>query len=80
MIVRQSNISTPPHLLLLHLQRHSDHHVVAKGRYQVLQHFEDNPQRPNGYAGMIVLALIPPPWRRVMPPRSGPTVPARGTS
>ena len=56
-------------LFLFHLQRHSDHHAYAKRRYQVLRHFEDSPQLPNGYAGMIVLALFPPLWRAVMNPR-----------
>ena len=27
------------------------------------------PQLPTGYAGMILLALVPPLWRRVMDPR-----------
>ncbi|MBX9756707.1 MAG: alkane 1-monooxygenase [Pseudomonadaceae bacterium] len=56
-------------LFLFHLQRHSDHHAYAKRRYQVLRHHESSPQLPNGYAGMIVLALIPPLWRAVMDPR-----------
>jgi alkane 1-monooxygenase len=56
-------------LFLFHLQRHSDHHAFAKRRYQVLRHFDDSPQLPNGYAGMIVLALIPPLWRAVMDSR-----------
>lgn len=56
-------------LFLFHLQRHSDHHAYAKRRYQVLRHFENSPQLPNGYAGMIVLALFPPLWRAVMDPR-----------
>lgn len=56
-------------LALFHLQRHSDHHAYAKRRYQVLRHFDDSPQLPNGYAGMIVLALFPPLWRAVMDPK-----------
>ncbi|MDO9321951.1 MAG: alkane 1-monooxygenase [Pseudomonas sp.] len=56
-------------LFLFHLQRHSDHHAYAKRRYQVLRHHESSPQLPNGYAGMVVLALIPPLWRAVMDPR-----------
>ena len=55
-------------LFLFHLQRHSDHHAYAKRRYQVLRHHESSPQLPNGYAGMIVLALFPPLWRAVMDP------------
>ncbi len=53
-------------LLLYQLQRHSDHHANPTRRYQVLRHFDDVPQLPSGYAGMIVLAAVPPLWRRVM--------------
>jgi alkane 1-monooxygenase len=53
-------------VLLLQLQRHSDHHAYPTRRYQVLRHYDDVPQLPTGYAGMITLALIPPLWRRVM--------------
>ena len=52
--------------LLFNLQRHSDHHANANRRYQTLRHFEESPQLPTGYAGMILLALVPPLWRRVM--------------
>ena len=54
---------------LFHLQRHSDHHVYAKRRYQVLRHYDESPQMPTGYAGMIVLALVPPLWFKIMNPR-----------
>ena len=50
---------------LYHLQRHSDHHANPTRRYQTLRHFDDVPQLPTGYAGMIVLAAVPPLWRRV---------------
>ena len=53
-------------VLLYHLQRHSDHHANPTRRFQALRHFEEAPQLPTGYAGMIVLALIPPLWFRVM--------------
>jgi alkane 1-monooxygenase len=51
---------------LYHLQRHSDHHANPTRRYQALRHVEEAPQLPTGYAGMILLALLPPIWRRVM--------------
>lgn len=51
---------------LFNLQRHSDHHYKPDRRYQILRHFDDSPQLPTGYAGMILLAAIPPLWRRVM--------------
>ncbi len=56
-------------VLLYHLQRHSDHHANPLRRYQALRHFEEAPQLPTGYAGMILLAAVPPLWRRVMDPR-----------
>jgi len=56
-------------VFLFQLQRHSDHHAFAKRRYQVLRHHEIAPQLPAGYAAMVVLALFPPLWRRIMNPR-----------
>ncbi len=53
-------------VLLYHLQRHSDHHANPIRRYQALRHMEDAPQLPTGYAGMILLATVPPLWRSVM--------------
>jgi len=62
-----NNIAT--NVLLYHLQRHSDHHANPTRRYQTLRDYEESPNLPTGYAGMILLALIPPLWRRVMDPR-----------
>jgi alkane 1-monooxygenase len=56
-------------VLLFHLQRHSDHHANPLRPYQVLRHVDDAPQLPSGYSAMLLLALIPPLWRRVMDPR-----------
>jgi len=53
-------------VLLYHLQRHSDHHANPMRRYQALRHFDEAPQLPTGYAGMIVIAAFPPLWRRLM--------------
>jgi alkane 1-monooxygenase len=53
-------------VMLYHLQRHSDHHTHPVRRYQALRHVEEAPQLPTGYAGMIVLALLPPLWSRAM--------------
>ncbi len=55
---------------LFHLQRHSDHHAYPRRRYQILRHFGESPQLPTGYAGMVLVALIPPLWFRVMDPRA----------
>lgn len=62
-----NNIAT--NVLLYHLQRHSDHHANPTRRYQALRDTPDAPVLPTGYAGMILLALLPPVWRRVMDPR-----------
>jgi alkane 1-monooxygenase len=58
--------SVASNVLLYHLQRHSDHHANPLRRYQALRHFDEAPQLPTGYAGMIVVAAFPPLWRRVM--------------
>jgi alkane 1-monooxygenase len=49
-------------LVLLELSRHSDHHYMASRKYQLLRHFDESPQMPTGYPGMILLSLIPPLW------------------
>ena len=56
-------------IFLFHLQRHSDHHAHPTRRYQSLRHFDEAPELPTGYAGMIVLAYFPPLWRKVMDKR-----------
>lgn len=53
-------------LVLLELSRHSDHHYLATRKYQVLRHFDESPQMPTGYPGMMILALVPPLWFRLM--------------
>ncbi len=62
-----NNVAT--NVLLYHLQRHSDHHANPTRRYQTLRDFEESPVLPTGYAGMILLAMVPPLWRRVMDKR-----------
>ena len=56
-------------VMLYHLQRHSDHHANPTRRYQALCDVKEAPQLPTGYAGMILLAVFPPAWRRVMDKR-----------
>lgn len=53
----------------LNLQRHSDHHAYAGRPYELLRHHDDAPQLPAGYPLMMLLALVPPLWFRVMNPR-----------
>ncbi len=53
-------------LFLYHLQRHSDHHAHPARRYQALRNFEQAPQLPSGYAGLLLVAYVPPLWFRLM--------------
>lgn len=57
-------------MLLLNVQRHADHHAKPMKPYQSLRDQGGGPQLPTGYFGMIVLALFPPLWRRVMDART----------
>ena len=56
-------------LVLYQLQRHSDHHANPTRAYQALRHFDESPQLPSGYTGMVLLAYFPPLWRWVMDKR-----------
>ncbi|SLH19015.1 alkane 1-monooxygenase [Mycobacteroides abscessus subsp. abscessus] len=56
-------------IFLYHLQRHSDHHAYPTRRYQTLRSWEGAPNLPSGYASMIMLAYVPPLWRKVMDKR-----------
>lgn len=55
--------------LLFKLQRHADHHMHPVKQYQTLRHYEESPKLPTGYAGMVLLALLPPLWYKIMHPR-----------
>lgn len=55
--------------LLFNLARHSDHHYLASRPYRDLRHYDDVPQLPAGYSAMVLVALVPPLWWRVMDPR-----------
>lgn len=56
-------------MVLFELTRHSDHHAHPHKKYQVLEHFDESPQLPTGYPGMMLLSSIPPLWFKVMNPR-----------
>lgn len=53
-------------IMLFNLSRHSDHHYKASKKYQVLESLPQSPQMPTGYPGMMLLALVPPIWFRIM--------------
>lgn len=54
---------------LLNLGRHSAHHSRTDQRFTALGNPPEAPQLPTGYVGSVLLALVPPLWRRVMDPR-----------
>ena len=58
-------------LLLINLQKHSDHHARPNKKYQNLQSYdsEDAPQLPFGYPLMVLMSLIPQFWMKVMNPK-----------
>lgn len=56
--------------LLFALPRHADHHHRASRPYAILRHIDDSPQMPFGYPTMVLLALVPPLWHRVMDARA----------
>ncbi|WP_338558007.1 alkane 1-monooxygenase [Acinetobacter sp. KS-LM10] len=62
-----NNIVT--NLLLYQLQRHSDHHAYPTRPFQALRHFDEAPELPNGYASMLLPALIPSWWFKMMDQR-----------
>lgn len=53
-------------IFLYDLTRHSDHHANASRKYQVLRHFDESPELPAGYPAMLVLAMFPPLYFRIM--------------
>lgn len=55
--------------VLINLARHSDHHAAAARPFHALRHFDDVPQLPASYPAMILVALVPPLWFRLMGPR-----------
>ena len=56
--------------LLLQLPRHADHHAYAGRSFAELRHHADAPELPGSYPAMMLLALVPPLWFRVMDPRA----------
>jgi alkane 1-monooxygenase len=54
---------------LFEVSRHSDHHATVSKPFYELESIKSSPQMPTGYAGMILLAYVPPLWFKVMNPR-----------
>lgn len=55
--------------ILYHLTRHSDHHAEGGKPFWRLRPLPDAPMLPAGYMGMLMVALVPPWYRRLMRPR-----------
>ena len=62
-----NNIVT--NLFLYQLQRHSDHHAYPSRPFQALRHFDEAPELPSGYATMLLPAMIPSLWFKIMDKR-----------
>jgi alkane 1-monooxygenase len=51
------------------LGQHADHHLAPARTYPHLANASGSLQAPLGYPGLVLLALVPPLWFRVMNPR-----------
>ena len=54
--------------ILLNIPRHSDHHLHPGRSFAQLQHYDGNLEYPFGYPAMILIALIPLVWRKIVHP------------
>ena len=59
---------TLQNLILLKLQRHSDHHANSYKPYQILQSCVDSPNLPCGYAVCILACMVPSVWFSIINP------------
>ncbi len=55
---------------LFNMGRHSDHHRIMTRSYEGLEPLSGEAELPSGYCAALLLALVPPVWRRVMDPRA----------
>ena len=55
-------------LVLLHLQRHSDHHAHPTRPYQLLRDYPEVPGLPSGYPWMFAVSMFPSAWFSLMNP------------
>ena len=55
---------------LFNMGNHSDHHRRPTASYEELTPTAGAAELPTGYAGAILMALVPPLWRRVMDERA----------
>jgi NAD(P)H-flavin reductase/ferredoxin len=55
--------------LLYNLTRHSHHHAMGEKPFWELRAYPDTPMMPHGYLTMILIAMVPPLWNRLVIPR-----------
>jgi len=55
---------------LFNMGRHSDHHRRTTRPYEQLEALSGEAELPSGYAAALLMALVPPLWRRAMDPRA----------
>lgn len=55
--------------MLFNLPRHAAHHIEPSLDCEDLYRSPASPQMPTGYAGMVLLAMLPPLYKHVMTPR-----------
>jgi alkane 1-monooxygenase len=55
--------------MLFNLPRHASHHMEPSLNSDQLYRSAASPQMPTGYAGMVLLAFIPPLYKKIMTPR-----------
>jgi alkane 1-monooxygenase len=53
---------------IFNMGHHSRHHARPMAQYQTLEHDDAACELPLGYAGSMLLAMIPPLWHRIMDP------------
>ncbi len=55
--------------LLYNLPRHADHHLHVKKPFWELGTYNETPVLPYGYMTLLLIALVPPLWQRLINPR-----------
>jgi hypothetical protein len=54
--------------VLFSLARHSHHHAEGEAPYWTLDAYPNAPMLPNGYLSMLLIALVPPVFKKIMTP------------
>tara|TARA_Y100001970_G_scaffold201932_1_gene245780 strand:+ start:4673 stop:5686 length:1014 start_codon:yes stop_codon:yes gene_type:complete len=57
---------SPTNWSTFNLGLHSEHHQTATKHYPLLSHNKKQMEMPTSYPGMLIMALIPPIWFRIM--------------